>query len=109
MTGRMAEVPLESVRGSRTPVDPRPASTVILLRDAAATSPTAGPEVYLLRRQRTRGLAAGMTVFPGGRVDPADSAIADSGSGPPPAEFVARLGCSAELASPYFAAPVLDT
>jgi 8-oxo-dGTP pyrophosphatase MutT (NUDIX family) len=109
MTGRMAEVALEYVRGSRTPVDPRPASTVILLRDAAATSPTAGPEVYLLRRQRTMAFAAGMTVFPGGRVDPADSAIADSWSGPPPAEFAARLGCSAELAAAYVAAAVRET
>ena len=48
MTGRMAEVALDYVRGSRTPVDPRPASTVILLRDAPATATpaaTAGPAV----------------------------------------------------------------
>lgn len=53
--------------------------------------------------------AAGMTVFPGGRVDPADSAIADSWSGPAPATFAARLGCSAELAAAYVAAAVRET
>jgi 8-oxo-dGTP pyrophosphatase MutT (NUDIX family) len=53
--------------------------------------------------------AAGMTVFPGGRVDPADSAIADSWSGPPPAAFADRLGCSAELAAAYVAAAVRET
>lgn len=105
MTGRMAEVALEYTRGSRTPADPRPASTVILLRKP----PAAGPEVYLLRRQRTMAFAAGMTVFPGGRVDPADSAIAGSWSGPPPADFATRLGCSAELAAAYVAAAVRET
>ncbi|MFD3405072.1 NUDIX hydrolase [Kribbella sp. NPDC058693] len=118
----MAEVALEYARGSRPPADPRPASTVILLRDTPAPPPKAdaegarstrdssgGPEVYLLRRQRTMAFAAGMTVFPGGRVDPADSAIADSWSGPPPSVFAERLGCSAELAAAYVAAAVRET
>jgi 8-oxo-dGTP pyrophosphatase MutT (NUDIX family) len=105
MTGRMAEGALAYARGTGTPVDPRPAATVILLRDTPAT----GPEVYLLRRQRTMAFAAGMTVFPGGRVDPADSAIADAWSGPPPEHFAERLGCSAELAAAYVAAAVRET
>ncbi|MEU4288892.1 NUDIX hydrolase [Kribbella sp. NPDC026596] len=158
MTGRMASAALEFARESRTPVAPRPASTVILLRDAptptastrAVSTPTAstravstptpaaptpaaptptpaaptptpaapaadglevagGLEVYLLRRQRTMAFAAGMTVFPGGRVDPADAAIADSWSGPPPSAFAVRLGCSAELAAAYVAAAVRET
>ncbi|HZX07535.1 MAG TPA: NUDIX hydrolase, partial [Kribbella sp.] len=61
MTGRMAEVALEYLQGARTPASARPAATVILVRDAPL-------EVYLLRRQRTMAFAAGMTVFPGGRV-----------------------------------------
>jgi 8-oxo-dGTP pyrophosphatase MutT (NUDIX family) len=124
MTGRMAEVALEYTRGSRPPTTPRPAATVILLRDIPAPSApgtlvgaearfgrgaVGGPEVYLLRRQRTMAFAAGMTVFPGGRVDPADSAIADSWSGPPPGAFAERLGCSAELAAAYVAAAVRET
>ncbi|WP_141857380.1 NUDIX hydrolase [Kribbella jejuensis] len=103
MTGRMAEVALEYARGTRTPADPRPASTVVLVRDAAA------PEVYLLRRQRTMAFAAGMTVFPGGRVDATDSTVADSWSGPSPEWFGERLGCSGAVAAAYVAAAVRET
>jgi 8-oxo-dGTP pyrophosphatase MutT (NUDIX family) len=53
--------------------------------------------------------AAGMTVFPGGRVDPMDASIADSWSGPPPSWFADRLGCSAETAAAYVAAAVRET
>lgn len=104
MSGRMAEAALGHVREGRTPVEPRPASTVILLRDAAA-----GPEVYLLRRQRTMAFAAGMTVFPGGRVDAADASVADSWSGPSPSWFGDRLGCPADTAAAFVAAAVRET
>ncbi|GAB3939391.1 hypothetical protein GCM10029976_055490 [Kribbella albertanoniae] len=104
LTGRMAEAALTHVREARTPSEPRPASTVILLRDTPA-----GPEVYLLRRQLSMAFAAGMTVFPGGRVDPTDATVADSWSGPPPAWFASRLGCSSEMASAYVAAAVRET
>nr|WP_134004263.1 NUDIX hydrolase [Kribbella sp. VKM Ac-2566] len=118
MTGRMAEVALEYAAGTRTPADPRPASTVILLRDPPPTTPAAPPrpaapagrpEVYLLRRQRTMAFAAGMTVFPGGRVDATDSTVADSWSGPSPEWFGERLGCSARTAAAYVAAAVRET
>ncbi len=49
-------------------VEIRPAATVILMRQGAA-----GPEVLLTVRPSTMAFAAGMHVFPGGRVDPADS------------------------------------
>lgn len=52
----------------RKPVEPRPASTIILLRNGAA-----GPEVLLMRRHRSSGFVPGAWVFPGGRVDAADS------------------------------------
>ncbi|TDD27522.1 NUDIX hydrolase [Kribbella turkmenica] len=100
----MAEAALDHVRSGRTPAEPRPASTVILLRGTAA-----GPEVYLLRRQRTMAFAAGMTVFPGGRVDATDSTVADSWSGPAPAWFADRLGCDEQTASAYVAAAVRET
>lgn len=45
----------------------RPAATVMLVRDAAA-----GVEVFVLRRVAAMAFAPGMTVFPGGAVDPAD-------------------------------------
>jgi 8-oxo-dGTP pyrophosphatase MutT (NUDIX family) len=50
------------------PTTPRPAATVVLLRDAAG-----GPEVLLMRRHRSSGFVPGAWVFPGGRVDAADS------------------------------------
>jgi 8-oxo-dGTP pyrophosphatase MutT (NUDIX family) len=101
----MAETALDHVRSGRDPVAPRPASTVLLLRD----TPEGSPEVYLLRRQRTMAFAAGMTVFPGGRVDPGDASIADSWFGPPPEFFAKRLGCSEDLAAAYVAAAVRET
>jgi 8-oxo-dGTP pyrophosphatase MutT (NUDIX family) len=51
------------------PVRPRPAATVVLMRDGAG-----GVEVLLLRRSRTAGFVPGAYVFPGGRVDRADAA-----------------------------------
>lgn len=49
------------------------AATVVLLRDGEA-----GVEVLLLERPRDRGSFAGAWVFPGGAVDPEDSAPGDS-------------------------------
>src|SRR4051794_9295420 len=100
----MAAEALAFTREARAPAEARPASTVILLRDTAT-----GPEVYLLRRQQSMAFAAGMTVFPGGRVDPTDSSIADSWSGPSPAWFGERLGCPADTAAAYVAAAVRET
>jgi 8-oxo-dGTP pyrophosphatase MutT (NUDIX family) len=72
-----------------TPVVPTPAATVVVLRDGPA-----GLEVYLQRRTMTMGYAAGLWVFPGGRVDPADQdpAVDACWSGPAPAAWAARLG-----------------
>ena len=52
------------------PVVPIPAATVVVLREAAA-----GLEVLLTHRPPTMAFAAGMHVFPGGRVDAGDAAI----------------------------------
>lgn len=49
------------------PVQPRPAATVVLLRPGPA-----GLEVLLTHRPSTMAFAAGMHVFPGGRVDAGD-------------------------------------
>lgn len=104
LTPAMAEQALTFVREGRPPTDPRPASTVMLIRDAAA-----GLEVYLLRRTGTMAFAAGMSVFPGGRVDPADSAVADAWSGPPPAWFATRMSCPEPLAVAHVAAAIRET
>lgn len=50
------------------PVTPRPAATIVLLRDGDD-----GMEVLLLRRSRNSGFVPGAYVFPGGRVDAADA------------------------------------
>jgi len=52
--------------------DPRPAATVLLARDGADGL----PEVYMLRRAASAGFMAGVDVFPGGRVDTGDHALA---------------------------------
>lgn len=50
------------------PATPRPAATIVLLRDESD-----GPEALLMRRHRSSGFVPGAWVFPGGRVDSADS------------------------------------
>ena len=47
--------------------EPRPAATVILLRDTAA-----GPEVFMLQRTRGAAFLPGAYVFPGGAIDASD-------------------------------------
>lgn len=54
------------------PVTPRPAATIVLLRDA-----TAGMQVLLMRRARSAGFVPGAYVFPGGRVDGTDAGPAE--------------------------------
>jgi 8-oxo-dGTP pyrophosphatase MutT (NUDIX family) len=49
------------------PVEPRPAATVLLLRDGAA-----GIEVLMVTRNVAADFASGALVFPGGRVDESD-------------------------------------
>jgi 8-oxo-dGTP pyrophosphatase MutT (NUDIX family) len=74
----------------RDPPKPAPAATVVLARAAAA-----GFEVLLLKRHRASGFVPGAFVFPGGRVDPADSN----------AELIARTdGMSAEPEPAYWMA-----
>jgi 8-oxo-dGTP pyrophosphatase MutT (NUDIX family) len=53
--------------GGMAPVTPRPAATVMLLRDG-----TGGLEVLLLQRAASTPFVPGAHVFPGGAVDPAD-------------------------------------
>ena len=70
------------------PVEPRPAATVVLLREGAA-----GLEALLTHRPATMAFAPGVHVFPGGRVDPADSAASlVARSAISPVEAAAALG-----------------
>jgi 8-oxo-dGTP pyrophosphatase MutT (NUDIX family) len=56
---------------SQQPAPARDAATVVLLRDRAQGK---GMEVYLVKRSRMVDFMAGAHVFPGGRLDKADSA-----------------------------------
>src|SRR6185295_7129704 len=56
---------MTSATGAKT--EPRPAATVILLRDAPA-----GPEVFMLQRTRGAAFLPGAYVFPGGAIDASD-------------------------------------
>src|SRR5579864_9784414 len=49
------------------PANPRPAATVVVLRDGPS-----GPEVFMVRRHADTAFMGGAHVFPGGRVDAAD-------------------------------------
>ncbi len=54
-----------------SPVMPIPAATLLLIRDGAA-----GLEVLMAARHEQSGFAAGALVFPGGKVDAGDMALA---------------------------------
>lgn len=82
------------------PAIPRPAATVVLLRDSAA-----GPEVLLLQRVRTSGFVPGAYVFPGGRVD-ADDASAEllaRWHGPSPETVAERMQLAPDASPPAMA------
>jgi 8-oxo-dGTP pyrophosphatase MutT (NUDIX family) len=90
--------------GQRPAVEPKHASTVILLRSAVD-----GAEVYLLRRHLGMAFAGGMYAFPGGTVDPRDSDRATAWAGPSPAAWAERLGCEETLARALVCAAVRET
>src|ERR687888_280743 len=74
------------------PAEPRPAASVIIVRDAAAGA--AEPiEVYMIRRQRSMKFLGGFYAFPGGKVDPGDAA---------PAMLAGCCGLDAEDAAQCF-------
>ncbi len=80
----------------------RDAATVVLLRDGAA-----GIEAWLLTRVTQMAFAAGMTVFPGGRVDPADAELPVSGVDI--GALAARFGCDEPTASALLGAAARET
>ena len=94
----------EYADGSRVPVEPRDAATVVLLRPSGD-----GPEVYLLRRQASMEFAAGMCVFPGGGVDPRDFDHSVAWAGPSPSAWAGRLGTDERMARALVCAAVRET
>ncbi len=97
----------EYAAGTRSPVEPRDAATVVLTRDPSRAG--AGPDVYLLRRQTSMDFAAGMCVFPGGGVDRRDFDTTVAWAGPSPARWAAQLGCAEDLARALVCAAVRET
>ena len=61
------------LHAQRAPAVPRPAATVLLLRDTPA-----GVEVLMTRRSATASFAPGAYVFPGGGIDAADAQAHDA-------------------------------
>lgn len=86
------------------PPPTRDAATIVLLRDGVA-----GLEAYLLRRVSSMAFAAGMHVFPGGRVDPDDAAAHTTWHGPPPEDWSATLSADPPLARGLVCAAVRET
>ncbi|MEU1800256.1 NUDIX hydrolase [Streptomyces sp. NPDC019937] len=104
--------------GELTPVTPRRAATVLLLRDGPDGAPggqdgehgadgerhgdqygtdgdrggqAAGPAVYMLRRRASMAFAGGAYAYPGGAVDPRDERMV-AWAGPSRAQWARRLG-----------------
>ena len=100
----LAEQARRYEQGSLTPAEPRTAATVVLMRGGAAA-----PEIYLLQRQTSMEFAAGMSVFPGGGVDPRDFDHAVAWAGPSPATWARRLGVAEEQARALVCAAVRET
>lgn len=89
------------------PVIPRPAATVVLIRDDPR--PPSRLQVFLQRRVAGMAFAGGMTVFPGGGVDPGDHVAVAAWTGPPPEAWAARLGHEPALAAALVRAAVRET
>jgi len=67
--------------------DPIPAATLVVFRDR----PQGPPELLMVERAKAMAFAGGAMVFPGGRIDPGDHAIATS-----PADAAARVAAIRE-------------
>ncbi len=78
---------------------PRPASTILPLRDGAD-----GVEVLLVRRNLNSDFVGGAYVFPGGAVDAGDAALADRVVGLDEASASERLGLATGGLAYYVAA-----
>src|SRR5450755_2830221 len=92
-----------ALEGGEQAAPVRPASTVMLVRDSAA-----GIEVFVLRRVAAMAFAPGMTVFPGGAVDPSDSEPWIGWVGPDAAWWAGRLGAGEDQAHALVVAAVRE-
>ncbi|WP_455362456.1 NUDIX hydrolase [Streptomyces sp. SYSU K21746] len=92
--------------GELTPVTPKRAATVMLLRDSAARPAVA---VYMLRRRTSMAFAGGAYAYPGGGVDPRDDDHLVGWAGPSLDDWAARLGTDTGSAQAIVCAAVRET
>ncbi|MET8765898.1 NUDIX hydrolase [Streptomyces sp. NPDC004658] len=90
--------------GRLTPVTPRRAATVLLLKDTPD-----GPVVHMLRRRASMAFAGGAYAYPGGGVDPRDDDRQIRWAGPTRAWWAERLGVDAAGAQAIVCAAVRET
>ncbi|WP_151477776.1 NUDIX hydrolase [Streptomyces albicerus] len=90
--------------GTLTPVTPRRAATVLLLKDTDST-----PAVHMLRRRASMAFAGGAYAYPGGGVDPRDDDRQIGWAGPPRAWWASRLGVDGASAQAIVCAAVRET
>ncbi|MEU0223071.1 NUDIX hydrolase [Streptomyces sp. NPDC006284] len=90
--------------GTLTPVTPKRAATVMLLKDTGA-----GPAVHMLRRSTSMAFAGGAYAYPGGGVDPRDDDRAIGWAGPTRAWWANRLGVDEAAAQAIVCAAVRET
>ncbi len=92
------------------PLIPRPAATVMLIRDGADGT---GTGVFLMRRHARMHFAAGTMVFPGGGVDDRDRSAAaelrQAWAGPPPEWWAKRFNIEPDLAEALVCAAARET
>lgn len=86
------------------PATPAAAATIVLLRDGDE-----GLETYLLRRSPKLAFAPSFDVFPGGRVDAADSDVVVGWAGPDEAAWSRQLECDEDTARAVVVAAVRET
>ncbi|MXP20880.1 NUDIX domain-containing protein [Gordonia sp. HNM0687] len=92
---------------SSPPTEPAPlrdAATVVLVRDTAA-----GPEVFLQRRVKQMAFAGGVTVFPGGGVDPRDAEADVDWTGPGAGRWAEAFHTDEHTAQSLVCAAVRET
>ncbi|MEV3966671.1 NUDIX hydrolase [Streptomyces sp. NPDC050698] len=90
--------------GTLTPVTPKRAATVMLLKDTGG-----GPAVHMLRRRASMAFAGGAYAYPGGGVDPRDDDHHVRWAGPTRAWWAKRLGVDETAAQAIVCAAVRET
>ncbi|MGB3484088.1 MAG: NUDIX hydrolase [Mycobacterium sp.] len=92
----------------KVPLPPRPAATVMLVRDGEGPA-AGGIEVFLMRRHRAMEFVGGVIVFPGGGVDDRDRNADIDWHGPPPSWWAQRFGVDEDLALALVCAAARET